>query len=1228
MEKIIPSFQFKAFSKAENENVYRLYKAALEWNLVDPIVIESQDDFKSKPEWHKILEPYHHQVNNLITFCRRLPVTLLADDVGLGKTISAGLVMSELISRNRISKILVVCPKILIPQWGEELKTKFGINHIEAEGSKILNVELPGDKGAKITTYQTAMKSLDKFAEDGYQMLVLDEAHKLRNLYGTSKSPQVALCFQKALQERMFKYVLMLTATPIHNRLWDVYSLIDLLAIARGHENPFGGEGTFARNYILDRRDQARQLVPEKRDEFRNIVYKYMYRTRRAEVKLYFPDRKIQLHKVEPTVGEKELIEAIAEPIQDMNPLVQVNLLQALVSSPEAFYTQLKTMGRNGTADRGLVEKVGNIMKTMSSSAKLEGLKTLIEQLKKEQGEKWRMVIFTERLETQTTIEIFLENLGISCGIINGSTTSKNQDTLEKFKNKIPKINVIISTRAGSEGMNLQVSNVLVNYDLPWNPMIVEQRIGRIQRLASEHKNVVIFNMILHGTFEEYIVGRLMEKLQMVSSAIGDIEALLEAVDIDEDKGFEEKIRKLVIDSLAGRDVEEATRQIDKNIKEAKKLLDTEEDNMNVMLGSSNETVDTGPRCPKLPSIERSIGIKEFTLTALSMFNANMEEEENDRYLIRLNGKYEKISFRENEDNERYVVCRSGVPFFERMVTNLVNNPLHLVNDVDINDINSTSREIANNWTYNFDGEFISSEISRFQMCFSGKAVLRVNITVAHDSYERLLEVNCTSSSEISNDISLSESMGKYLKNPEILGLSVDYLSNKVLNDEAVFEFCRFYQERLAEELKSVGNDIVKRKKIEDDFTPHIEIVLVGLEGEVYRNVETKVSYKIDNDYVYSNFLLVTPKSSQVISAPEIKKCKETGIMAPIDCFDICDVSKKHVLKHLLNKSEVSGKVAMEKYFTVCTLTEKNILKDEAQTSGITGKIVASKFLKTSAITGKSGEPEFFDKCQFTNVDVLKEELSSSQISGKKYRNDQEKISSVSGKRGHKQEFIICSEKGVPILPNEAEKCEVTGKMVSPGILQKCEASNKRVIPSELLKSSVSGKRALKKYFVNSSLSNALILEDEAIRSNDGLFCTPTESKGCSWSDEKYHPNDLIIDSLSGLPIHFRFIEKDRNNSFGMLISLLDGNKIKDEENVLDDKVVNKIYSLINNSSCVIDSFEYSSNHRNIAICVKVKNLFGLKIRYYGLIFSIIKNNILGSIAIGKRNKNIWINSK
>jgi SNF2 family DNA or RNA helicase len=122
-------FQTKILRRSAVADEYKLYRAALEWDLTDPIVIETRKDLIAEKRWQNHLQPYHHQVTNLITFCRRLPVTLLADDVGLGKTISAGLIASELIARARISKILIVCPKLLGPRWQDELKTRIQLSN-------------------------------------------------------------------------------------------------------------------------------------------------------------------------------------------------------------------------------------------------------------------------------------------------------------------------------------------------------------------------------------------------------------------------------------------------------------------------------------------------------------------------------------------------------------------------------------------------------------------------------------------------------------------------------------------------------------------------------------------------------------------------------------------------------------------------------------------------------------------------------------------------------------------------------------------------------------------------------------------------------------------------------------------------------------------------------------------------------------------------------------------
>lgn len=206
---------------AKSPEDFRLHCAALEWSLAEPIVINAAEDIKSRVDWKDCVEPFHHQVQNLMRFCRRLPVTLLADDVGLGKTITAGLIVSELMKRTRIGKVFVVCPKILIPQWVEELDAKFGIKAYGGSGAAVQGAARCPEP-VFVTTYHSASRFLEEGNAAGFDMLILDEAHKVRNLHGPPNPPRMATAIFDALEARTFKYVLMLTATPIQNRLWDI----------------------------------------------------------------------------------------------------------------------------------------------------------------------------------------------------------------------------------------------------------------------------------------------------------------------------------------------------------------------------------------------------------------------------------------------------------------------------------------------------------------------------------------------------------------------------------------------------------------------------------------------------------------------------------------------------------------------------------------------------------------------------------------------------------------------------------------------------------------------------------------------------------------------------------------------------------------------------------------------------------------------------------------------
>jgi hypothetical protein len=672
-------------------------------------------------------------------------------------------------------------------------------------------------------------------------------------------------------------------------------------------------------------------------------------------------------------------------------------------------------MARNGTVPQDLAAAVCSIVGGMKTSAKLKGLGTLVDRLTRENPERWRMIVFTTRLETQTTIQAFLEERGLKVGIINGSSGQRNQATISRFWKNPPECHVIVSTEAGSEGVNLQVANVLVNYDLPWNPMIVEQRIGRVQRLASVHASVSILNVILRGTFEEYIVGRLMEKLQMASHAIGDIEALLEAFGIDDDEGggtFDEKIRQLVIAALAGKDVEKATRQAEQSIIDAKAKLKSEEENINAMLGSMDGAEYVGPRAHKLPATLRSMDAREFTLAALRSFRAEVTQHRPGIYLVEEDGGREFIRFDESVEDRRATLYAPGSAAFSRLISRMIATGVHRVEDAD-EDAARQADQIARGWVGSFGGAPLETKVEGARRCFEGKALVRVRTTVAHDSYERLVEVSCAPGEHKAHAVrSGLYKLTDVIENAQHLGIDTEKLADAAGRDPGIAEFCRFYLERCTQEVQAASGDARKRKKLEDEFTPRLELTVVALEGRVHREVTVQAQYRFGEAPPYASHLTVVPHTGKLQEAPTLGRCEITGQSAPRECLGRCEMTGAEVLKHLLVPSEVSRRHALPKQTLCCGLSGKRILMDEAELSVVTGKPVARSLLKTCPLTGKRAEPEHFGRCDFSGAEVLTTELAVSQVSGKSYRTDQQCARPCRAKRDTRMNFCSVTRRG------------------------------------------------------------------------------------------------------------------------------------------------------------------------------------------------------------------------
>jgi hypothetical protein len=219
------------------------------------------------------------------------------------------------------------------------------------------------------------------------------------------------------------------------------------------------------------------------------------------------------------------------------------------------------------------------------------------------------------------------------------------------------------------------------------------------------------------------------------------------------------------------------------------------------------------------------------------------------------------------------------------------------------------------------------------------------------------------------------------IDNAQHLGIDSERLTDAAQRDPGIEEFCRFYIERRAQEVQAAGGDARKRKKLEDEFTPRLELTVVALEGKLHREVKTQAQYRFDEAPPYASRLTVVPHTGAVVDAPKVGRCESTGQAAPLECLGRCEMTGIEVLRHLLVQSEISGRNALPKHTLRCALSGKRILTDEAEMSAVSGKPVASSLLKTCPLTDKRAEPEHFGRCNFTDAEVLNTELAVSDVS-------------------------------------------------------------------------------------------------------------------------------------------------------------------------------------------------------------------------------------------------------
>lgn len=544
-----------------------------------------------------------HQVEAAL-FAFKSPLSkgaILADEVGLGKTIEAGIILSEMWAENK-RNILVVVPASLRNQWNIELMEKFYLP------SLILNAEsfeegktqmANGGKSIYICSYNFAVTNAEYFKNVHWDLIVFDEAHKLRNVY--KKSNVMANALKHAFMD--YKKVL-LTATPLQNNLKELYGLISII-----DPEFFSSLDTFAEQYnAISTRDKA------KYGELKGRIAHIIHRTLRNQVEEYvnFTKRTAIVQEYTPSPKEIKLYELVSAYLmregtfgvpERQRPLLSLLVRKIMSSSAyalgytlERFIHRLQEYKETGilysalscvaedydaynqedytTSDaeetstieneidkeieelRGYCDLARSIGEETKSKELLNALSLSFERICNLGGQK-KALIFTESRRTQEYLYNYLSKHGYKDRVVcfNGTNTSeeskniyrlwlmqyagtnrisgstvidKKQAIVDTFRDKA---DIMIATEAGAEGINLQFCSLVVNYDMPWNPQRIEQRIGRCHRYGQKN-DVVVVNFVNQANYADKRVYELLDsKFSLFDGVFGASDEVLGSLD-------------------------------------------------------------------------------------------------------------------------------------------------------------------------------------------------------------------------------------------------------------------------------------------------------------------------------------------------------------------------------------------------------------------------------------------------------------------------------------------------------------------------------------------------------------------------------------------------------------------------------------------------------------------------------------------------------------------------
>lgn len=452
---------------------------------------------------------------------------LLADEVGLGKTITTSIVIREGLERGFIKKVLILTPPSLVDQWVAELKTKFDLSFtiIEHEDDWD-NASFAIASIDRVKSYNLGLNRFRHYKahEIAWDLLIVDEAHKLKD------KSSIRWQFVDRMQKKRF---LVLTATPFQNDLLELYNLAHLLK--RGH---LGTTQEFKQAF-LHRGNKRFPLNPR---DLKQKLQQIMIRRRRDETGIQYMKRIPVIIAVEQTPEEKAVYNRVTDLLKTKYFTVDGNelngrliifaMLPKITSSSRSAMESLEHILENPKYHEKTKEIVRSILedyRKLPKDSKIEKLVSIVTEIYQKDPHA-KILMYTRHPTTLRYITEKLAPLNLTIiQFMGGLTREEKTEKIRAFKESA---HIMISTETGAEGLNFQFCNNLINYDLPWNPMSVEQRIGRLDRIGQK-RDMNIYSLAVKDTMEEHVVDLIINKMCCIGLVIGELPIILFNLGLD-----------------------------------------------------------------------------------------------------------------------------------------------------------------------------------------------------------------------------------------------------------------------------------------------------------------------------------------------------------------------------------------------------------------------------------------------------------------------------------------------------------------------------------------------------------------------------------------------------------------------------------------------------------------------------------------------------------------------